>query len=300
MDSPAHRWNPQVTASIAAPSAPSVVECGKRDSPVVSTFTPSEQPDPTENDDKAGVTYSWGGAGSSQDAISGPGGPVEDVEMRSPACLDTRQRSPGSPCSSASFSSSASEGKPEDAGSTAHSKLLQEAGKYDAWAPLLRGVLPPEGPSPLWGQICFDVTSEEQRGSWLLPAEALAQQQELAAEEHEDRQLFTNTPVSEEEQQAIDQILLQLLETQQPDDIGNRPEQECNTLLTVQPAWLEQLVLRYLYSCSFDKQKTFELLQSTLSFRMQHLPVSVASPSAFVHRYSVRGRNTLPFVFTCE
>lgn len=273
MDLPANGWKPQVTQSIAAPSVPSVVECGRRDSLVGSPFPPSEQLDPTQCSDTTGITYNWNGAGSPQRAASGPEGVANDLEMPSSACLDTRQPSPGSPCSSASLSSPGPEGKPEDAGSTGHSKLLQEAGKYNAWEPLLRGVLPPQGPSSLWGQICFDVTTEEQRGFWLLPEEVLAHQGELAAEEHEDRQLFTNTPVSEEEQQAIEQVLLQLLEIQQQDDVLKTGEQESNTLLVVQPVWLEQLVLRYLYSCSFDKQKTVDLLQSTLTFRTQHLPV---------------------------
>ncbi|CDJ70557.1 hypothetical protein, conserved [Eimeria necatrix] len=156
--------------------------------------------------------------------------------------------------------------------STEYVMALQGAGQFNVWEPVLRKVLPSQEHSLLLGQICFDVTDGDQRGSWLLPEELLAEWIASAGEDHEDRQIFTNTPVSEEEQDAIEQVLLQLLESQE-EDVENTASRDPSTILGVQPVWLEQLVLRYLYSCSFDTQKTFDLLQSTLSFRRQQLPV---------------------------
>lgn len=159
--------------------------------------------------------------------------------------------------------------------STEYVMALQDAGQFNMWEPVLRKVLPSREHSLLLGQICFDVTDGDQRGSWLLPEELLAEGIASVGEDHEDRQIFTNTPVSEEEQEAIEQVLLQLLESQKADVEENTASRDPSMILGVQPVWLEQLVLRYLYSCSFDTQKTFDLLQSTLSFRRQQLPVSL-------------------------
>ncbi|CDJ69352.1 hypothetical protein ENH_00067640, partial [Eimeria necatrix] len=134
--------------------------------------------------------------------------------------------------------------------STEYVVALQDAGQFNMWEPVLRKVLPSQEHSLLLGQICFDVTDGDQRGSWLLPEELLAEWIASAGEDHEDRQIFTNTPVSEEEQDAIEQVLLQLLESQE-EDVENTASRDPSTILGVQPVWLEQLVLRYLYSCSF-------------------------------------------------
>lgn len=196
--------------------------------------------------------------------------------MLSSACCDAWQPSQDTSCHAGGRLSFHSEGTYGTTGLTGGAKLLQDEGRYEAWAPLLSHVLPPKGSSLLLGQICFDVTPEDQRGSWLLPEELVTHQPDPSNEENEGRQVFTNTPVSEEEQQAIDQVLLRLLDMQEQNQSEVAVEGNPGLLRGVQPAWLEQLVLRYLHSCSFDKQKTLELLQSTLAFRTQHLPVCAA------------------------
>ncbi|CDI81067.1 Sec14'Sec14, related, partial [Eimeria acervulina] len=139
----------------------------------------------------------------------------------------------GSPCGEPGRSSCASRSSTEGGGPDEYVKALQEAGKYALWAPLLRDTFLLEEPSLLLGQICFDVTADDQRGSWLLPEELLSHQSEPADEDGNDRQLFTNTPITEDEQQAIDEVLLQLLGLQKQEDAANATQQWPEALLGV-------------------------------------------------------------------
>ena len=268
MDASANRGNIRVTVTA------SISECEQRDPTVVCSVRMPAPPETAERNIVPRNVYSPSCAKLAQGAVYRPQDVQGNMKIVDTAACDEGPYSQGLPSNLADFSSSASEGEAEGGPSTAYAKLLQNAGNYNAWAPLLRAVLPSKDRSPLLGQICFDVTGVYERGSWLLPEELLIQQRTTTPEEEEERQIFTNTPVSEEEQQAIDEVLLQLLERQKEDKTGGT-RQSCSSLLRgIEPAWLEQLVLRYLYSCCFDKQKTFDLLQSTLTFRTQQLPVS--------------------------
>ncbi|KAL8452132.1 hypothetical protein Emag_002502 [Eimeria magna] len=215
-------------------------------------------------------------------ASSGPGpAPPSSSPSASAECENTEPKadcssSPSSPVkkdSNGDTSPPVSAGEADKEGPHYDVKALQEEGKYDGWGPLLRDILPTRGASLLLGQIRFDVTTEDERGSWLLPEELLSHQGESMGDEQEERQVFSNTPVSEEEQRAIDDVVLHLLEMGRQGEPEDSAERARDALVGVQPAWLEQLILRYLHSCSFDRSKTLELLQSTLTFRTQHLPV---------------------------
>ncbi|KYF44135.1 CRAL/TRIO domain protein [Toxoplasma gondii ARI] len=85
-----------------------------------------------------------------------------------------------------------------------------------------------------------------------------------------ERLIFGNSPISEVEQAAIDKVVAELEKapgrlTASKDGEGNQADGH--------RMWIEQLILRFLYSSGFDVNKTLDLMQSTLVFRMQHLPV---------------------------
>lgn len=286
MDSSPDRRREQLAASASAcsPPPPEVhpTNCVQRDSFAVCPSSVSIADKTLESSGKcraartrSGIESPQGsGIESPEGVTSRPTNQETDTKMLSSACCDAWQPSQGTSCDAAGGSSFLSERRPENAGLADNAKLLQKEGRYEAWAPFLSHVLPSRDSSLLLGQICFDVTPEDDRGSWLLPEELITHEGCAGGEENEGRQVFTNTPVSEEEQQAIDQVLLQLLDMQEQNQSDVTVEGSPGLLRGVQPAWLEQLVLRYLHSCGFDKQKTLELLQSTLAFRTQHLPVS--------------------------
>ncbi|PFH34642.1 hypothetical protein BESB_066750 [Besnoitia besnoiti] len=97
-----------------------------------------------------------------------------------------------------------------------------------------------------------------------------------------ERFIFSNSPISEFEQAAIDRVLAQLERTpgvlyseregaarpqrQRGGQGAGDKDEEGNV-------WLEQQILRFLYSTAFDVKKTLDLLQAALVFRTQRLPV---------------------------
>ena len=271
MDSSATCWNLEAKTTTSSPYSTPTAECREKGTAafrgLLSSPAPTQRNGRTQLSCAISAEWASGTADETQHAQQTP-------MMLSAAACNASQASSGSPCGEPGRSSCASRSSTEGGGPDEYVKALQEAGKYALWAPLLRDAFLLEEPSLLLGQICFDVTADDQRGSWLLPEELLSHQSEPADEDGNDRQLFTNTPITEDEQQAIDEVLLQLLGLQKQEDVANATQQWPEALLGVQPVWLEHLVLRYLYSCSFDKQKTFDLLQSTLAFRTQQLPVS--------------------------
>ncbi|CDJ51844.1 hypothetical protein EBH_0044980 [Eimeria brunetti] len=147
------------------------------------------------------------------------------------------EASPGTPCDENVPPSITSRSTKEGL-SDAYVEALQDAGRYALWAPLLHEAFFLEEPFLLLGQISFDLTAEDQRGSWLLLEDLLTQHSGPSDEDGDDRQVFANTPITEEEQQAIDKILLQFLELQKQEDAENATRQcrQClDALLGVQP-----------------------------------------------------------------
>ncbi|OEH77224.1 hypothetical protein cyc_05588, partial [Cyclospora cayetanensis] len=198
MDSPTSCWNLQAATTVTSSSPELTRECEDKGLAVISS---SHDLAPRTNvplQEASRFTSSSRGAPPSKGISDG-------TETSHPTCGGAYQPVSGNMNSGASSppaaqASHAAGAKREDA------KVLHGHGKYDEWAPLLDDVLPSKSPSLLLGQICFDVTTSDQRGSWLLPEELLVPQHCPTAEEQRDRQIFTNIPVTEEEQQAIDQI----------------------------------------------------------------------------------------------
>ncbi|KEP64772.1 UNVERIFIED_CONTAM: hypothetical protein HHA_202410 [Hammondia hammondi] len=85
-----------------------------------------------------------------------------------------------------------------------------------------------------------------------------------------ERLIFGNSPISEVEQAAIDKVVAELEKA--PGRLRAAKDGEGNQT-DGHRVWIEQLILRFLYSSGFDVNKTLDLMQSTLVFRMQHLPV---------------------------
>lgn len=132
-------------------------------------------------------------------------------------------------------------------------------------------------------------------GKWTLPEEAITLEPDLADERGgggeggRERCIFGNSIITEEEQRAIDEVLVELQRAGKPwGDGGDEEEGET--------AWVEQHVLRFLYSSGFDVRKTTELMGSAVTFRRTRLPVktcprcgstscvSSSVPSRDVHR----------------
>ncbi|KAL8452131.1 hypothetical protein Emag_002501 [Eimeria magna] len=155
------------------------------------------------------MDFPAGSREASQATDSSPSGALPAPRSASPSLSSNRDTSPP-----------VLAGEADKEGPHYDVKALQEEGKYDGWGPLLRDILPTRGASLLLGQIRFDVTTEDERGSWLLPEELLSHQGKSMGDEQEERQVFSNTPVSEEEQRAIDDVVLHLLE------IGRQGEAE--------------------------------------------------------------------------
>lgn len=114
----------------------------------------------------------------------------------------------------------------------------------------------------------------EMLGKWTLPEEAITLEPDDFADCDQDegareRLIFGNSIITEEEQRAIDKVLVELQREGKPWDGGDEEGDS---------AWIEQQVLRFLYSSGFDVRKTTELMRSAVNFRRRRLPVSILFP----------------------
>ncbi|CBZ52463.1 conserved hypothetical protein [Neospora caninum Liverpool] len=91
-----------------------------------------------------------------------------------------------------------------------------------------------------------------------------------------ERHIFGNSPVNEVEQAAIDRVVAELRKAPGRLSAGGaawRDGEKRGADGENATVWIEQQILRFLYSSGFDINKTIDLMQSALVFRTQHLPV---------------------------